>query len=318
MATMKAVRIHSYGGPETLVYEDAPVPEPAADEVLIRVHAASVNPVDWKIRDGYGKENFKHNLPLILGWDVAGTIEAIGSQVQQFKEGDAVYGYTSLLRDGAYAEFIVAKPTEIALKPTTLDFVQSAALPVVALTAWQALFDTADLTANQRVLIHGASGGVGSIAVQLAKHKGAYVIGTASARNADFLRQLGTDEIIDYQSTQFETVVRDVDVVLDTIGGDTQERSFGVLRKDGWLVSIVSPPSQEKAAQYGVRSTMLGNKPNAAQLGEIAKLVDSGKLYIHVETVLPLSEARQAHEMSQSGRTRGKIVLQGWLAESET
>ncbi|WP_414580807.1 NADP-dependent oxidoreductase [Scytonema sp. PCC 10023] len=307
---MKAVRIHTYGGPETLAYEDAPRPEPAADEVLIHIHAASVNPLDWKIRGGFGKDRFKHHLPLILGWDVAGTIAATGSQVEQFQTGDAVYGYTSLFRDGGYAEFIVAKTIEIALKPTSVDFIEAAAIPVAALTPWQALFDTAGLSANQRVLIHAASGGVGSLAVQLAKAKGAYVIGTASARNADFLRELGTDEIIDYQTTKFETAVQDVDVVFDTIGGDTQERSFGVLRKDGWLVSIVSPPSQETAAQYGVRSTMVGVQPNGIQLKEIAALVDSGKVKPYVETVLPLKEARQAHELSQSGRTRGKIILQ--------
>ncbi|WP_202895462.1 NADP-dependent oxidoreductase [Iningainema tapete] len=310
MVTMKAVRIHEHGGLETLVYEDAPIPKPGEDEILIRVHAASVNPVDWKIRDGFGKDNFKHHLPLILGWDVAGIVEETGAKVEQFQLGDAVYGYTSLFRDGAYAEFMIAKQTEIALKPNSVDFIEAAAIPVAAMTAWQAIFDTAGLDANQRVLIHGASGGVGSMAVQLAKPKGAYVIGTASARNADFVRELGADEIIDYQKTKFETVVRDVDVVLDTIGGDTQERSFGVLRKDGFLVSIVSPPSEETAASHGVRCAMVGVQSNGAQLKEIAALVDSGKLKIYVETVLPLSEVRQAHEMSQSGRTRGKIVLQ--------
>jgi NADPH:quinone reductase-like Zn-dependent oxidoreductase len=188
--------------------------------------------------------------------------------------------------------------------------VQAAAVPVGALTAWQALFDTAKLQENQKVLIHAASGGVGSMAVQLAKAKGAYVIGTASARNADFVRELGVDEFIDYQSTPFETVVHDVDVVLDTIGSDTQVRSFGVLRKDGFLVSIVELPSPELTTQHGVRSAMLPAQPNAAQLNEITELIDSGKLKPFVETVLPLSEARQAHEMSQSGRTRGKIVLQ--------
>lgn len=191
MATMKAVRMYAHGGPETLVYEDAPLPEPSADEVLIRVHAASVNPVDWKIRGGYGKDRFKHHLPLILGWDVAGTVEAVGSEVERLKLGDAVYGYTSLFRDGAYAEYMVAKEAEIAIKPASLDFVQAAAVPVAALTAWQAMFDRAGLNANQRVLIHAAAGGVGSMAVQLAKAKGAYVIGTASARNADFLTELG-------------------------------------------------------------------------------------------------------------------------------
>jgi NADPH:quinone reductase-like Zn-dependent oxidoreductase len=310
MATMKAVRIHTHGGLETLVYEDAPRPTPLTGEVLIRVHAASVNPVDWKIRDGFGKEMFNHQMPLILGWDVAGTIEAIGPEVDEFKPGDPVYGYISLLRDGTYAELAIAKQAEITLKPASLDFVQAAAIPIVALTTWQALFDTANLQENQKVLIHAASGGVGSIAVQLAKAKGAYVIGTASARNADFVRELGVDEFVDYQSTPFETVVHDVDVVLDTIGGDTQVRSFGVLRKDGFLVSIVEPPSQELAAQHGVRSAMLPAQPNATQLSEITALIDSGKLKPFVETVLPLSEARQAQEMSQSGRTRGKIVLQ--------
>jgi len=310
MATMKAVRIHTQGGPETLVYEDAPRPTPLTNEVLIRVRAASVNPVDWKIRDGYGKEIFNHQMPLILGWDVAGTIEAVGPEVDKFKLGDPVYGYTSLLRDGAYAEFIVAKQEEIAVKPASLDFVEAAAVPVAALTAWQAMFDTANLEENQKVLIHAASGGVGSIAVQLAKAKGVYVIGTSSARNAEFVRELGVDEFIDYQATQFETVVHDVDVVLDTIGGDTQVRSFGVLRKDGFLASIVEPPSEQLAAQHGVRSKMVGVLPNGTQLSEIAALIDSGKVKPFVETVLPLSEARQAHEMSKSGRTRGKIVLQ--------
>ena len=310
MATMKAVRIHTHGGPETLVYEDAPRPTPLTGEVLIRTRAASVNPVDWKICGGYGKEMFNHQMPLILGWDVAGTIEAVGPEVDKFKLGDPVYAYTSLLRDGAYAEFIVAQQEEIALKPASLDFVQAAAIPIAALTTWQALFDTAALQENQKVLIHAASGGVGSIAVQLAKAKGAYVIGTASARNADFVRELGVDEFIDYQSTPFETVVREVDVVLDTIGGDTQVRSFSVLRKDGFLVSIVEPPSQALTAQHGVRSAMLPAQPNATQLSEITQLIDAGKVKPFVETVLPLSQARQAHEMSQSGRTRGKIVLQ--------
>ena len=310
MATMKAVRIHTQGGPETLVYEDAPRPTPLTNEVLIRVRAASVNPIDWKIRDGYGKQMFNHQMPLILGWDVAGTIEAVGPEVDKFKLGDLVYGYTSLLRDGAYAEFAIAKPAEIALKPASLDFVQAAAIPIAALTPWQAMFDTASLQENQKVLIHAASGGVGSIAVQLAKAKGAYVIGTASARNADFVRELGVDEFIDYQSTPFETLVHDVDVVLDTIGGDTQVRSFGVLHKDGFLVSIVEPPSEELATQHGVRMAMLAVQPNADQLREVTELIDSGTLKPFVETVLPLSEARRAHELSQSGRTRGKIVLQ--------
>lgn len=310
MATMKAVRIHTYGGPETLTYEDAPRPEPSADEVLIQIHAAAVNPIDWKIRNGLGKDRFQRQLPFIPGWDVAGTIAAIGSDVQRFKLGDAVYGYTSLLRDGAYAEFMVAQEAEIASKPASLDFVQAAAMPVAALTSWQALFDTAGLEADQQVLIHAAAGGVGSMALQLAKTRGAHVTGTASARNADFLRQLGADEVIDYQTTPFETVVSNLDVVFDTIGDDTQARSFDVLRQDGLLVSIVALPSERVATSYGVQSTMISVQPNAAQLSQIASLVDSGQVKPIVETILPLSQARQAHEMSQSGHTRGKIVLQ--------
>ncbi len=309
MATMKAVRMHSYGGSEVLVYEDVPQPQPAKDEVLIRVHAAGVNPVDWKIRNGYGKETFGHHLPHILGCDLAGVVESVGSEVKRLKAGDAVYGYTSFRREGTYAEFIVAKESEVTLKPTSLDFIQAAAVPVGALTSWQALFDIAHLTNAQKVLIHAAAGGVGSMAVQLAKAKGAYVIGTASARNADFVRQLGVDELVNYQTTRFEDAVNDVDVVFDTVGGETQERSFQVLKQGGMLVSAVSPPSDAGAAS-GVRVAMVGVQPSAVQLDEITSLIESGKVKPFVETVLPLSEVRQAHELSESGRTRGKIVLQ--------
>jgi NADPH:quinone reductase-like Zn-dependent oxidoreductase len=303
---MKAVRMHTYGGPEVLFFEDVPQPEAGADEVLIRVHAAAVNPVDWKIRDGYGKETFGHQLPHILGCDVSGVVEAVGKDVQRLKPGDAVYGYISLRREGTYAEFVTAKASEVTLKPSSLDFVEAAAIPVGALTSWQALFDIAQLASGQKILVHAAAGGVGSMAVQLAKAKGAYVIGTASARNADFLRELGVDEVIDYQTTRFEEVARDVDVVFDTMGGETQERSFQVLKPGGVLVSSVSPPP----AFEGVNVAMVGVQPNAAQLDEITQLIDAGKVKPFVETILPLGEVRRAHELSKSGRTRGKIVLQ--------
>jgi NADPH:quinone reductase-like Zn-dependent oxidoreductase len=309
MATMKAARMHNYGGPEVLVYEDVPRPEAAADEVLIRIHAASVNPVDWKIRDGYGKESFGHQLPHILGCDVAGIVEAVGAEVNRLQVGNSVYGYTSLRREGTYAEFIVAKASEIAIKPNTLNFIEAAAVPVGALTAWQAIFDIAHLEAGQTILVHAAAGGVGSMAVQLAKAKGAYVWGTASARNADFLKELGVDQVIDYQTTPFETVVHNVDVVFDTLGGETQQRSLTVLKPGGILVSSVQPPP-EQIAETGVRGAMVAVQPNAAQLDEITALIDAGKIKPFVETILPLAEVRQAHELSQSGRTRGKIVLQ--------
>jgi NADPH:quinone reductase-like Zn-dependent oxidoreductase len=309
MENMKAVRIHNYGGPEVLKFEDAPRPQPGPGELLVRIHAAAVNPVDWKVRAGYLKERIQYPLPLIPGWDFSGVIEATGPGVTRLKKGDEVYARPDIARNGAYAEYIVAKESEVALKPKSVDHVQAAAIPLAALTAWQALFDTSDLSTGQKVLIHGAAGGVGSFAVQLAKWKGAHVIGTASGRNQSFLRDLGVDEPIDYEKTRFEDVVHDVDVVLDTIGGDTQKRSWKVLKKGGILVSIVSPPSAEEAAKHGVRSGYVFVQPNASQLAEIAKLVDSGKLKPVVEAVLPLAEARRAQEMNETGHTRGKIVL---------
>ncbi len=307
---MKAVRIHSYGGPEVSVYEDAPRPEPAADEVLIRIRAAAVNPVDWMIRNGYGKEWWPHQMPLTLGCEYAGVVESVGAAVTSVKPGDEVYGYINLVKNGAYAEYAVAKEAEVAHKPKSLNFETASAVPVAALTSWQALFGIAKLSAGQKVLIHAAAGGVGSVAVQLAKAKGAYVIGTASAHNADFLRQIGVDEVIDYTATRFEDVARDVDVVFDTIGGETQERSYSVLKPGGFLVSTVSPPSQDLGKTHGVNVGMVQAQPDAAQLAEVAAMVDAGKIKPSVETVLPLAEFQRAHELSQSGRTRGKIVLQ--------
>ncbi|PSB44526.1 NADPH:quinone reductase [Cyanosarcina cf. burmensis CCALA 770] len=300
---MKAIRMHAYGGADVLKYEDVPLPQPAADEVLIRIYAAGVNPVDWKIREGYVGKTF--NLPHILGADVAGVVESVGDAVQRLKPGDEVYGYASLRREGTYAEYIAAKASEVTLKPKSIDFIQAAALPVAALTSWQAIFDTAHLEAGQKILIHAASGGVGSIAVQLAKAKGAHVIGTASTRNTELLRKLGVDEAIDYQATPFEDVVRDLDVVLDTIGGETRARSLKVLKPDGILVSIVGSPPESASVRVAITHV----QPNAAQLDEITTFIDSGQVKPYVETVLPLSEAAQAHQLSQSGRTRGKIVL---------
>ncbi|MGH8760733.1 MAG: NADP-dependent oxidoreductase [Burkholderiales bacterium] len=310
METMKAVRIHVYGGPEVLKYEEAPRPKPGAGEVLIRVHAAGVNPVDWKIREGYFKGRVDHSLPLILGWDLSGVVEATGPGVAGLEEGEEVYSRPDIARDGADAEYIVVRETEVALKPKSIDHIHAAAIPLAALTAWQSLFDAGGLSTGQKVLIHAAAGGVGSFAVQLAKWKGAHVIGTASKRNQDFVKNLGADETIDYRTTRFEEVIHEVDVVFDTIGGETQKRSWKVLKKGGILVSIVGPPSAKEATAHGVRQASVFVQPSAAQLTELAKLVDSGKLKPIVETVLPLSEARRAHELSQTGHTRGKIVLE--------
>jgi NADPH:quinone reductase-like Zn-dependent oxidoreductase len=240
---------------------------------------------------------------------VSGVVEATGSAVSRFKAGDELYSRPDLARDGAYAEYIAVREAEAALKPKSIDHIHAAAIPLAGLTAWQSLFDAAKLSSGERVLIHAAAGGVGTFAVQLAKWKGAYVIGTASARNRDFVRELGVDEVIDYQTTKFENAVRDVGVVLDTIGGDTQQRSWKVLKPGGILVSIISPPSEDMAKAHGVRQAYVFIEPNAFELTEIAKLVDSGKLRSVVETILPLSAARRGQEISQSGHARGKIVL---------
>lgn len=309
MDTMKAVRIHEYGGPEVLRYEDAPRPVVKPDEVLIRVHAAGVNPVDWKVREGHVKSMFKYSMPLIPGWDVSGVVQSTGLDTSRLKAGDEVYSRPDIARDGAYAEYIAVRESEVALKPKSQDHVQAAAVPLAALTAWQALFDTAKIQPGQSLLIHGAAGGVGTFAVQLAKLKGARVIGTASKKNHEFLRSLGADETIDYTTTRFEDVVHGVDAVIDTITGETMERSWQVLKKDGILVSILQPPSPEKAAAHGVRCAHTFVQPSVPQLNEIAKLLDSGKLKVIVEKVFPLWEARAAQDLSQTGHVRGKIVL---------
>lgn len=310
MATMKAVRLHEYGGPEVLKYEDAPRPAPAAGEVLVRVHAAGVNPVDWKIRAGYMKAFMNYKLPMIPGWDLSGVVEATGPDVTAWKKGDEVYSRPDISRDGSYAEYISVKPEELGHKPKSIDHVKAASIPLAALTAWQALFDAAGLQAGQRVLIHAAAGGVGTFAVQLARWKGAHVIGTASEKNHAFLKELGADELIDYNQTRFEDVVRDVDVVLDTMAGETRDRSWKTLKKDGILVSILGPPSNDDAAKHGVRAAGVFVQPNQAELEQIASLVDSGKVKPIIEAVLPLKDAHRAHEMNQSLHTRGKIVLQ--------
>ncbi len=306
---MKAIVINTYGNEDVLDYVDVERPEPKADEVLVKVHAAAVNPIDWKTRDGAG-ERLGLKLPITLGIDIAGTVEEVGVGIENFKQGDAVYGMTVSGLSGGYAEYTLAGVDTIAPKPESIDFEEAAAIPIGALTAWQAMFDLANLSSGQRILITGASGGVGSMAVQLAKAKGAYVIGTASGRNEQFVRDLGADEFVDYTRQPFEEVVKDVDVVFDTVGGDTLERAFQTLKKGGFLVTSAQTPSEEKAKEFGVEAAWVFCKPNAGQLTEINRLIEEGKLKTNIETVLPLAEVKKAHQLSQSGRTRGKIVLQ--------
>ncbi len=309
---MRAVRIHEFGGPEVLCYENVLRPEPGRGEVLIQVQAAGVNPADWQTRSGVGAARFiMKSLPAIMGWDVSGVVQSVGRGVKQYHPGDAVFGFVRFPKQGGtYAEYVACPVNQIANKPQSLSHIEAAALPLVSLTAWQSIVETARLKKGQSILIHAAAGGVGHIAVQLAKWKGAYVIGTASKRNDAFLREIGADEIVDYQSTRFEQVVGNVDVVLDPRGGEMRQRSWATLRPGGILVSLKGIPREEAAAHPDVRGQYMLAKPNGMQLARIAQLVDKSYLKPHIDAVFPLRQACKAHELSEQGHTRGKIVLQ--------
>jgi NADPH:quinone reductase-like Zn-dependent oxidoreductase len=309
---MKAVRIHGYGEADILAYEDVERPSPGEGEVLIRVHATTVNPFDCWVHRGYVDQYFHYTFPLIVGTDVAGVIEEVGPGVTDFSPGDPIYGRTGVYKDGASAEYALAAAFEIAPKPQSLDYVHAAAIPHVVLTAWRALYELADLQEGQTVLIHAAAGGVGHMAVQLAKLRGARVIGTASV-NLDFLQELDVDEIVDYSQVRFEEVVKDVDVVLDMVGtnDDTQERSWKVLKPGGILVSTVQYPSPEQAAVHGVRAGMVDTAPPIGPtLTKVAQMIDAGQLKPHVSTILPLQEIHTAHKLLEARHTHGKIVLE--------
>jgi NADPH:quinone reductase-like Zn-dependent oxidoreductase len=307
--TMKAVVIHEYGGPDVLKYEDIPRPEPKDDQLLIRVIAAGVNPVDGMIRSGMFDREGSRAFPIILGGDVAGVVEKVGSKVTKLKAGDPMFAYVSLDNSGGYAQYALVPEREAAPKPKSLTYVEAAAVPIVAMTAWQALVDTAKLSAGQTVLIHGGSGGVGSFAIQIAKARGAKVIATASTANQDFLKQLGADLAIDYTKQKFEDVAKDVDVVLDSIGGDTLARSYGVVKKGGIIVSLVARPKESELQKHSIRGAALNVEPNSAELAEIGKLIDDRKIKVIVSQTFPLSEAMKAQEQVATGHTRGKIVL---------
>jgi len=307
---MKAVVIHAYGGPEVLKLEDVPPPEPKDDEILIRVVAASVNPVDVAIRKGYLAELIGDKLPLIPGMDAAGVVEKIGAKISKFKAGDPVYAFFTLASEGGYAQFVVAKENEAAPKPKAVTYAQAAAVPAAASTAWQVLVDTAKLSAGQTVLIHGGSGGVGHFAIQIAKAHGAKVIATASTANQDFLKQMGADQTVDYTKAKFEDVAKGVDVVLDTVGEDTLKRSYGVVKKGGIIVSIVDEPDQAALDAHGIRGVTLRSTPKASVLEELAKLIDAKKMTPIVSQVLPLAEVAKAQEQITTHHTRGKLVLQ--------
>ncbi|WP_246676054.1 NADP-dependent oxidoreductase [Mesorhizobium sp. B2-5-4] len=306
MATMKAVRIHEFGGPDVLSLEDAPFPQPHDDEVLLKVHASSVNPVDYKIRSGGGK---KDQLPMTLGRDVSGTVELCGTRAHTLKKGDPFYAMLGPDR-GGQAEYVVVKAIEMAAKPQSVDHLHAAAVPLAALTAWQGLFDHGALTAGQRVLIHGGAGGVGHFAVQLAKAKGAFVATTVSGKDIEFARSLGADQAIDYKNERFEDIVGKVDLVFDLVAGETQDRSWAVVKPGGIIVSTLAEPSIESARKAGASGIHYMAKPNAAQLGEIGRLIDEGKVRPHVDATFPLQEAAAAEAWLENKHVRGKIVLE--------
>ncbi|MEY2487944.1 MAG: hypothetical protein QOH39_3592 [Verrucomicrobiota bacterium] len=304
--TMKAIVVHEYGGPEVLKYEDAPQPEPAEDEILVRTMAASVNPVDSYIRAGRYKTG---SLPFTPGLDVAGVVEKTGAKITKFKKGDVIWAYLRFRQHGGYAQFSIVKEDEAALKPKSLTDEEAAAVPLAATTAWQALIDTAKLGPGQTVLIHGGSGGVGHFAIQIAKVRGAKVIATASTENQDILKQLGVDQPIDYTKTKFEDVVKDVDVVLEATRSDSMARSYRIVKKGGFIASVTGPPDQAELEKYGIRGQGVSAHPDPDVLDELAKLVEAKKFKPIVSQVFPLAEARKAHEQIETRHTRGKIVL---------
>lgn len=306
--TVSAVRLHAYGGPEQLHLDSIPRPQAGPGEVLIKVDSASINPIDWKLREGRAQNWWPLKLPAVVGRDASGTVVALGAGVDDFHCGDAVVVLAES-DSGTFAEYIVAAGNVVAPKPTKLSFVEAAAYPLVALTAWDGLVETGQVQAGERVLIHGGAGGVGSMAVQIAKARGAHVIATASARNREFLLGIGADEVIDYTRTRFEDAVDDVDLVFDTVGGDTLSRSPAVLVPGGRLVTIAGSISAQACSKAGIVCPPEKNGTPRDGLRQLGKLIDGGALRINVDAEYPLSAAGAAQERNREGHTRGKIVI---------
>jgi NADPH:quinone reductase-like Zn-dependent oxidoreductase len=308
-SSMMAWRVHEFGPPETMRFERVPVPDPGPGEVLVKVRAAGVGLWDSWIRAG--RSALPQPLPLILGSDLSGEVQAIGPDVADRRVGDQVYGVTNPRYIGAYAEYALAAAAMIARKPTSLSHIEAASVPVIAVTAWQGLFDQAQLKAGQTVLIHGAAGNVGAYAVQIARRTGIRIIATAAAEDLDYVHELGADTVVDYKTERFKDVARDVDAVLDLVGGETQERSFEVLRRGGKLISAVSQPDQDLATSHGVDAAFFLVNVTTRHLTEIAGLIDSGELRTRVGTAIPLADAHEAHLMLEGIRPmpKGKIVL---------
>ena len=312
---MKAIRMHTQGGPELLAYEDAPKPSLQPGDALVRVIATSITKTELTWDETYRDCDGRARIPTIPGHEFSGIVDA-APEAAGVRVGDAVFALSSFCRNGSAAEFIAIRAADLAPKPHSLNFEQAAVVPLAGLTAWQALFDHAQIEKGERVLIHGAAGGVGTYAVQLASWKGAEVTATAAAKDHSFLVELGASSVIDYTHERFEEKVKDVDVVLDTIGGETQQRSWSVLRRGGILISIVSPVAADKATSFGVRGAFFIVEPSRTQLIELGRLIDKGILRVVVGAVLPLARTREAFEQGLAGHMRGKIVLQVAAAES--
>jgi len=306
---MKAVRIHEYGDASVLRFEEAPRPVCEAEDVLIRVVGSSVNPVDWKIRRGYLKEMIPYAMPIIPGWDVSGVVEEIGAKVSRFQVGDAVYSRPDITRNGTYAEWIAVRESEVAFKPRTVSHISAAVLPLAGITAWEGLVNVGKVASGQRVLIHAAAGGVGSLAVQIAKAHGAHVIGTGSGATRALIESLGADEFVDYRTTALRDAVRNVDLVLDTMGGDTQEASWAVMAPGGLLVSMVNNPAEAVTQWPQLRAAYIFIGPDVSVLERLAALVDEGKVRPVIGAEFALHDIRNAHVLSEAGHVRGKIAL---------
>jgi NADPH:quinone reductase-like Zn-dependent oxidoreductase len=305
--TMKAVVAREYGAPEVLKLEQVPRPQSNEDEALVRVIASGVNPADPLTLSGKYAREFGTHLPLIPGYEVAGIVEKTGANITKLKVGDAVYGYPTF--GGGWADYVTVKEWEVAAKPKSLNFADAAAVPMGALTAWQALVDVAKLQPGQTILIHGGSGGVGSFAIQIAKARGARVIATASTTNQDLLKQLGADVAVDYTKTKFEDVAKDVDAVLDPVGKETLARSYDVVKKGGIVISLVALPDRAELQKRSIHGAAMSVHPDAEDLTQIAHLIDEGKIKPIVTQVLPLSEAVAAQQQAATHHTRGKVVL---------
>lgn len=312
---MKAIGIQRFGGREVLQTLELPVPQPGPDEILVKIEAAGVNPVDYKIREGLLKDRMPYEFPIVLGWDAAGVVAAVGCEVQAYKKHDEVFAYCrkDRIHDGTYAEYIVLQTRHLARKPKNLSFAEAAAIPLAGLTAYQVLFEALQIKPGETLLIHAGAGGVGGFAISLAKNAGVRVLSTASGPNTEYVRQLGADEVIDYTREDFVEAIlakypQGIDAVFDTVGGEVQKKSAGVIKKGGRLASILAI-DENYFKQQGIASHYVFVRPDSEQLNKLKEFAEHGILKVHLARTLPLAEAAQAHEMLETRHTRGKIVL---------